>query len=196
MNGTFCSSTDYSKSKLIPPNLTTNNSQVSFRPAFYNCQSCLPDQISDTFSKQNAWYDDDYISEYGYKQGFNQQNGGNDNGDDAAGDDAAKDDVYAVDDANYYAKGDDTTVYYDDANNGDDGDDGNNKYVNTDDQVKYNYAAHDDDFYNFNDDGNRRRLRKLDTLDASHSLTAVESRKVRRRQTLFGCLFVFDSYSI
>lgn len=85
-------------------------------------------------------------------------------------------------------------MYYDDANAN--GDDGNAKYVNTDDQVKYNYAAHDDDFYNFNDDGNRRRLRKLDTLDASHSLTAVETRKVRRRYSLFGCLFVFDSYSI
>ena len=107
--------------------------------------------------------------------------GNNDADDNAAGDDAAKDDVYAVDDANYYAKGDDT-LYYDDANanNGDDG--GNAKYVNTDDQVKYNYAAHDDDFYNFDDDGNRRRLRKLDTLDASHSLTAVETRKVRHNK--------------
>lgn len=82
-------------------------------------------------------------------------------------------------------------MYYDDANAN--GDDGNAKYVNTDDQVKYNYAAHDDDFYNFNDDGNRRRLRKLDTLDASHSLTAVETRKVSHRILSH---VVFDSCSI
>ena len=84
-------------------------------------------------------------------------------------------------------------MYYDDANANGDDDNANAKYVNTDDQVKYNYAAHDDDFYNFDDDGNRRRLRKLDTLDASHSLTAVETRKVRHRILSH---IVFDSYSL
>eukprot|EP00985_Skeletonema_marinoi_P013972 scaffold7007_cov168-Skeletonema_marinoi.AAC.1 len=42
------------------------SNKVSFRPPFYNCQSCHPDAVSATFSKSaTAWYDDDHISEFG-----------------------------------------------------------------------------------------------------------------------------------
>ena len=46
-----------------------------------------------------------------------------------------------------------------------------------DDAVYYNYAAHDDDFYGLDDD-RRRALRKVEDMDASHSMTAVETKKV------------------
>ena len=49
---------------------TTILTQVSFKVPFYSCSSCAPDQVSGTFNKRNGnWYDDDYISTYGMKQG-------------------------------------------------------------------------------------------------------------------------------
>ena len=48
----------------------TISSQVSFRVPFYSCMTCVPPEISGTFNKRNGnWYDDDYISTYGMKQG-------------------------------------------------------------------------------------------------------------------------------
>jgi len=36
------------------------NAKVSFRPSFYSCESCQPQQIAEGFSKQGTfWYDDD-----------------------------------------------------------------------------------------------------------------------------------------
>lgn len=140
------------------------SNKVSFRPPFYNCQSCRPDAVSETFSKaETAWYDDDHISEYGAKN--NKEDGNNANYDDANG---------------YYAKADDYTLddqYQDDNANG-----GN--YVAQDDVVQYNYQQHDDDFYQM-DDGNRRLrnvMKKEAALDASHSLTAKLMRKVRAQR--------------
>mmetsp|Transcript_27381 Transcript_27381/g.49367 ORF Transcript_27381/g.49367 Transcript_27381/m.49367 type:complete len:622 (+) Transcript_27381:159-2024(+) len=171
------------------------SNKVSFRPPFYSCQGCNPEEISESFSKRySAWYDDDYISETGQKQTYEddaeEEVEGENDADDAAADDAnAYDDAAAAaqtDDGSYYQQNDDTYNYaaaYDDANNNDDAaddaaayddaaaDDGNNHYVNTDDAVYYNYAQHDDDFYAMDDD-NRRGLRELEHLDASHSLTA------------------------
>ncbi|KAL7529311.1 hypothetical protein ACHAXR_002892 [Thalassiosira sp. AJA248-18] len=175
------------------------SSKVSFRPPFYSCQSCLPEEVSNTFSKQySAWYDDDYISKYSQKQSYNN---GQDEEVDEENDDANNnyDDANAAaqtDDGSYYQQNDDTYNYaanYDDANNnGDDAaqnyynDDANNAnynhYVNQDDTVVYNYQAHDDDFYAMDDD-NRRNLRELkkkkaeDGMDASQSLTARETMK-------------------
>lgn len=41
------------------------SSKVSFKPDFYSCLTCSPDQISQTFNKVNSnWYDDDVISSY------------------------------------------------------------------------------------------------------------------------------------
>jgi hypothetical protein len=145
------------------------SNKVSFRPPFYSCQTCHPDQVSATFSKANtAWYDDYYISKHGKKNndGYNYDNG--EEGDEQ---------VQYGDDGGYYVKGDDYTV------NGQQGnDDGNNYYVAQDDQVQYNYRAHNDDgFYRNVDDG--RMLRKVeakeDIVDASQSLTAKMMRKVR-----------------
>lgn len=89
------------------------SSKVSFNPEFYSCLSCSPEQIAYTFNKRNSnWYDDDYISEHGNKNGNNGNN---------------QDD--AVDDL-YYAKSDDDNVNNDDGG-GDDGggdDDGYWKY--------------------------------------------------------------------
>lgn len=76
------------------------STKVSFRPEFYTCLECKPDQISATFNKLNSnWYDDDYINQYGNKQQsyYNQQNN------DAA---QQNNDDQAVDDL-YYKKSDD-----------------------------------------------------------------------------------------
>jgi len=44
----------------------TFNAKVSFRPAFYGCASCKPEQISSGFSKQGTfWYDDDVAANGG-----------------------------------------------------------------------------------------------------------------------------------
>jgi len=42
------------------------NAKVSFRPSFYSCESCQPQQIADGFSKQGTfWYDDDVAANGG-----------------------------------------------------------------------------------------------------------------------------------
>lgn len=74
------------------------STKVSFQPEFYSCQSCAPDEISESFNKMNSnWYDDDYISHHGNKEAVN------DDGDDAVDDAQTVDDQYytAQDDANY-----------------------------------------------------------------------------------------------
>ena len=39
------------------------STKVSFRPPFYSCQGCHPEEVSASFTKQySVWYDDDYIS--------------------------------------------------------------------------------------------------------------------------------------
>jgi hypothetical protein len=145
------------------------SNKVSFRPPFYNCQSCHPDAVSATFSKSaTAWYDDDHISEFGTK--YDNEDEGNDDGNQYAN----------HDDANgYYVKADDYTLDDQYAAQEDDANGGN--YVAQDDVVQYNYQQHDDAFYQM-DDANRR-LRKVmakkATVDASQSLTAKLMRKVR-----------------
>jgi hypothetical protein len=48
------------------------SSKVSFKPEFYSCLTCVPEQISQTFNKLNSnWYDDDYVSAYGSQQSKN-----------------------------------------------------------------------------------------------------------------------------
>ena len=176
---------------------TRSSSQVSFRPPFYSCQGCHPEQVSDSFStRYSAWYDDDYISTTGQKRVYSS-NSNNDQGganDDQGGGDDADDAVSAqTDDGGtaYYQQNDDYYSYAgtDDASNGNDDaatatDDANaNDYeVNTDDKVNYNYKQHDDDFYSLNDD-NRRGLRTLQgravvPFDSGLSLTARETRTV------------------
>lgn len=84
----------------------TFSTHVSFRPPFYTCATCQPDEISETFNKRSgSWYDDDYISQHGSKYQDSEEGGGNGD-DDAAngnnyGDDnvddmylAANDDIY------------------------------------------------------------------------------------------------------
>ena len=62
--------------------------KVTFKPEFYNCQSCVPEEISESFNKMNSnWYDDDYISHHGNKEATNDD-GGN------ADDDQTVDDQY------------------------------------------------------------------------------------------------------
>lgn len=168
--------------------------KVSFRPPFYSCQGCSPEEYSNTFSKRySAWYDDDYISNAGKRKeyqgggGDDDQAGGGDDDQAAANyyDDASN--AYAqTDDGSYYQQNDDTYNYaaaYDDdgANNNDDAggddaaDDGAGHYVNYDDAVYYNYKAHDDDFYALDDDARRGLREAARGRDASHSLTAQEA---------------------
>jgi len=183
------------------PSLSTriSSAKVSFRPPFYSCQGCNPEEVSASFSKQySAWYDDDYISNQGQKKQYDDDANADveeEQNDDAAGyddaaaayyDDASGNAAAQTDDGSYYQQNDDTYNYasnYDDAYSNDDAaaddaaaDDGNGHYVNYDDAVYYNYAAHDDDFYGLDDD-RRRALRKVEDVDASHSMTAVETRK-------------------
>eukprot|EP00980_Cylindrotheca_fusiformis_P018144 scaffold5850_cov110-Cylindrotheca_fusiformis.AAC.7 len=78
---------------------------VTFRPPFYKCEGCQPDEISETFNKYKvSWYDDDYISEHGEKQEYDQDQAGDDDGqnqqDDYFNDDFADDYYAANDDAN------------------------------------------------------------------------------------------------
>jgi hypothetical protein len=66
--------TRYHSSKGYNVNGTLISSSVSFRPPFYNCNGCQPDQISDTFNLLKvSWYDDDYISQHGEKQEYEQE---------------------------------------------------------------------------------------------------------------------------
>lgn len=56
--------------------------KVSFRPPFYSCNSCSPDEVSETFNKKTGhWYDDDYISEHGNRQGQGDDEEENENQD-------------------------------------------------------------------------------------------------------------------
>lgn len=76
--------------------------KVSFRPAFYSCLSCAPEDVSGTFNKRsNNWYDDDYISKNNAKQGQGDQDNNQNKNDDYYKDNyfddhymAANDDVY------------------------------------------------------------------------------------------------------
>jgi len=87
--------------------------KVSFRPPFYSCLTCSPEEISATFNKMSGtWYDDDYISENGYKQGQGE-NEKDDNEDAAQADDYYHDDYF---DDKYMAANDDINY-----NNDDDG---------------------------------------------------------------------------
>jgi hypothetical protein len=86
----------------------TFSTNVSFRPPFYTCATCAPDEISDSFNKQaGTWYDDDYISQHGAAQEQNQDDD-NDDGQGYYVDDYV-DDTYlsANDDINNYGNGDD-----------------------------------------------------------------------------------------
>jgi hypothetical protein len=119
----------------------TFGTRVSFRPPFYSCETCSPEEISDTFNKKSGtWYDDDYISSYGSKQKNNDDE--EEEGDDAA-DDYYQDDY--TDDAYLAAN--------DDINNGDD--DGGQ-----------NYAYGGDDYY-AGDDGRRNLVGSLPALEAA-----------------------------
>jgi len=138
--------------------------RVSFRPPFYTCDNCSPEEIADTFNKANGnWYDDYYISQNGKKNA--NYNGGNGNGnynqnaDDDGGNDAyqrANDDV---------ARDDDYQMNY---NNGN----GDDAYKNGDDGNGNNYNKDDDDYYN-NDDANRMRNRFLQSATALSSIAAA-----------------------
>lgn len=87
-------------------NGVTFSSSVSFRPPFYTCQTCKPNEISETFNKRAvSWYDDDYIRENGAAQSGNdddededEQQNKNKNEDDYYHDDAY---LAANDDVNY-----------------------------------------------------------------------------------------------
>jgi hypothetical protein len=49
--------------------------KVSFKPPFYSCLNCAPEEISYTFSRENGnWYDDDYISQQYKSKNKNQNN--------------------------------------------------------------------------------------------------------------------------
>jgi hypothetical protein len=56
------------------------SSKVSFKPEFYSCLTCSPDEISQTFNKVNSnWYDDDHVSTYGKQANsyaYNDDGGG------------------------------------------------------------------------------------------------------------------------
>lgn len=160
--------------------------RVSFRPPFYTCDTCTPDQISDSFNKANSnWYDDYYI---------NNQEEDNDDADDAYK--QANDDVQRDDDAYKNKAGDDAYYAADDGNNNDDGGN-NNKYNN---RNRYNYKnynnnnAQNGQYYNFNDDyyntddGGRVRHRYLERAEdivLSNAMAAPEQMEVSHMLAVF-----------
>ena len=85
------------------------SSKVSFRPPFYSCLTCKPDEISESFSKQGTyWYDDDNVANGRSQQKY----------DDVVTDDdqywdastyANKVITYKDDDDDFYGNGDDDT---------------------------------------------------------------------------------------
>lgn len=69
--------------------------KVSFRPPFYSCLDCAPEEISDTFNKRSTnWYDDDFISKNRYNQNNQKKNQNNQNGNGNADDGSGNDDAY------------------------------------------------------------------------------------------------------
>jgi hypothetical protein len=95
-----------SRGYLIGDNVLST--KVSFRPPFYSCMTCAPDEVSATFNKKNGnWYDDDFINYSNKKQ--NNGNNNNAQADQNGDDDASTDDLY---DDGYRAANDD--VAYDD----------------------------------------------------------------------------------
>jgi hypothetical protein len=114
----------------------TFSTRVSFRPPFYTCETCKPEEISDTFNKKaGTWYDDDYISEHGSKQ--TDDDGENEEGDEENQDDDAQ-------------NGDD--VYYDDVTD--------DAYLSANDDI-YNY--NNANYYGGDDYFNRNRVLLLET---------------------------------
>ena len=68
---------------------------MSFRPPFYSCLDCAPEEISDTFNKRSTnWYDDDFISKNRYNQNNQKKNQNNQNGNGNADDGSGNDDAY------------------------------------------------------------------------------------------------------
>jgi len=144
------------------------SNRVSFRPPFYSCLSCKPEKISDTFHKDNNWYDDYLINVQGGNKVY------------AYDDDSNNDNSNINDDVNataayYSSNGDDANNAYYVANNGDDAkndaytsqyfqqadDDVSKNYKSNNDDANKYYAAKTDDASNAaaNDDaGNRRSL--------------------------------------
>merc|ERR1712194_501662 len=125
----------YHSSKGYDVNGYLLSTKVNFRPPFYSCQGCKPEEISNSFNKKNYWYDDDYInSQKNQKQ--------NDDGGDADGEDDGNGDVANGDD--YY-----NYNYNDDAAAG------------GDDYVADDYYAYNNDAYVADDAYNRRALEAL-----------------------------------
>jgi hypothetical protein len=94
-------STHYHATKGYVVNGSLISSQITFRPPFYNCNGCQPNQVSDTFNKY-TWYDDDYIAENGEREqneDEEEQQQGNQQ-DDYFNDDF-NDDYFKVNDDNY-----------------------------------------------------------------------------------------------
>jgi hypothetical protein len=107
--------------------------KISFKPPFYSCLTCQPDEISNTFNKKNGnWYDDDSINQYSKNNNANDKQ--------QQQDDRYQDDYF---DDKYLAANDDVTN--DDGgynnNNNNNGDD----YVATDDGGNRNLAASEHD---------------------------------------------------
>jgi hypothetical protein len=81
----------------------TLSTKVSFRPPFYSCMTCAPEEVSANFNKKSVnWYDDDYINNSGKKQN-NNNNAQNKNDDNGGNKDDLYDDQYrsANDDVSY-----------------------------------------------------------------------------------------------
>lgn len=87
------------------------STKISFKPPFYSCLTCQPDEISGTFNKKNGnWYDDDSINQYSKNnnQDGNQQQANDDRYQDdyfddkylAANDDVSNDDGYSASSSN------------------------------------------------------------------------------------------------
>jgi hypothetical protein len=99
------------------------STKVSFKPPFYSCHTCAPEEISATFSRGNGnWYDDDNINNH-----KSSSNNNNNNANQAAAD--ATDDASSGSD-DYHQANDD--VADSGSEYGAQGDDGNNRRLGVD----------------------------------------------------------------
>jgi hypothetical protein len=142
------------------------STKVSFRPEFYSCLSCSPEQVAYTFNKRNSnWYDDDYIGTHGSSNKNSNEDGDNDG---QVDDDLSTNitDDTAVDDQ-YYSNNDDYKNYQYNYN----ADDGNgNRFLAVGASSKELQAYHDEFWTEYNQIRQQKRLHEQQLRQYNRSM--------------------------
>lgn len=148
----------YHASKGYEINGYTFNTKVSFRPSFYSCQTCKPEQISDSFQKRNYWYDDDYIGKNGYPRDYG------DDGTDSSG--TFDDDSSTSSSITASTSGSGSTASTSSTTSSSSS---TTSTSNSATNIANYYQSNDDDFYKYQDDDNRRTRNLLENYETTHN---------------------------